>query len=168
MLRWHVSFQNIDFLFFCFVKKGRPAYGCIILCIHLNLSTLLSFWCLVFCRFWLRVMGRLKKTLSNHRNIDFTTRTYYKNFYYTRQYCLLKVRFVYQQISFPLRIFLDTIYSANFPSFPAISTIVNRITSMGLIDLSRASIKVDWQRITIDRHYNHLLGSLFLIVCWLP
>ena len=74
--------------------------------------------------------GQAQKTLSNHRNIDFTTCTYYKNFYYTRQYCLPKVIFVYQQISFPLRIFLDTIYSANFHSFRAISAIVNGITSM--------------------------------------
>ena len=80
--------------------------------------------------FWLRVIGRLKKLYLIIETLTLQRAHINKKFYYTRQYCLPKLIFVYQQISFPLRIFLDTIYSANFPLFRAISTIVNGITSM--------------------------------------
>ena len=102
--------------------------------------------------------GEAQKTLSNHRNIDFTTCTYYKNFYYTRQYCLPKVIFVYQQISFPLRIFLDTIYSANFPSFPAIRIIVNRITFIDGLDIPFSCLHKG--RLTMDNNRQTLQSSL--------
>jgi len=80
--------------------------------------------------FWLRVIDRLKKLYLIIETLTLQRAYINKNFYYTRQYCLPKLIFVYQQISFPLRISLDTIYPANFPSFRAISAIVNGITSM--------------------------------------